>query len=72
MRGETIIKKISAYEGKLNLKWNSNGENNYSILKPISTNSNSYLHLEGLTIMNTEINLLSVSPGYKKMKKFMQ
>ena len=59
LKGETIIKKISAYEGKLNLKWNSNGENNYSILKPISTNSNSYLHLEGLTIMNTEINIES-------------
>ena len=42
LKGETIIKKISAYEGKLNLKWNTNGENNYSILKPISTNSNSY------------------------------
>lgn len=59
LKGETIIKKISAYEGKLNLKWNTNGENNYSILKPISTNSNSYINLEGLTIMNTEINIES-------------
>ena len=59
LKGETIIKKISAYEGKLNLKWNTNGENNYSILKPISTNSNSYFNLEGLTIMNTEINIES-------------
>lgn len=59
LKGETIIKKISAYEGKLNLKWNTNGENNYSILKPISTNSYSYINLEGLTIMNTEINIES-------------
>ena len=59
LKGETIIKKISAYEGTLNLKWNTNGENNYSILKPISTNSNSYINLEGLTIMNTEINIES-------------
>ena len=40
LKGETIIKKISAYEGKLNLIWNANGENNYSSLKPTSTNSN--------------------------------
>ena len=59
LKGETIIKKISAYEGKLNLIWNANGENNYSILKPTSTNSNSYINLEGLTIMNTEINIES-------------
>ena len=59
LKGETIIKKISAYEGKLNLIWNANGENNYSILKPISTNSNAYINLEGLTIMNTEINIES-------------
>lgn len=59
LKGETKIKKISAYEGKLNLKWNTNGENNYSILKPRSTNSNSYINLEGLTIMNIEINIES-------------
>ena len=59
LKGETIIKKISAYEGKLNLKWNTNGENNYSILKPISTNSNSYINLEGLIMMNIDINIES-------------
>tara|TARA_Y100000385_G_scaffold155372_1_gene161104 strand:- start:1955 stop:4459 length:2505 start_codon:yes stop_codon:yes gene_type:complete len=59
LKGETMIKKISAYEGKLNLKWNSKGENNYSILKPVLTNSNSYINLKGLTIMNTEINIQS-------------
>lgn len=52
-----ILRSISAYEGKLNLKWGADGDNNYNIFKGDSVNSNAYIDLKSLTLMNTEITM---------------
>ncbi len=57
LKGETILRSISAFEGELNLRWDKNGVNNYSILKKDSSNSNSYINLKELTLMNTAITI---------------
>lgn len=57
LKENIILRSISAYEGKLNLKWGSDGDNNYSIFKEKSGNSNAYIDLKRLTLMNTEITI---------------
>lgn len=57
LKGDIILRSISAYEGKLNLKWGADGDDNYTIFKEHSGNSNAYINLKSLTLMNTQITM---------------
>ncbi|HAB31941.1 MAG TPA: hypothetical protein DCE13_05285 [Cryomorphaceae bacterium] len=57
LRGETVLQRMTLSNGALNLRWNEDGSNNYSIVKVDSNETSTSMDLRGLTLLNTHIAL---------------
>jgi hypothetical protein len=56
LREETVLRRVTAQNGLLKLRWEED-ENNFSILKADSSQTDSYLDLKGFSLLNSRIHL---------------
>lgn len=56
LRGETVLRRVTAQNGLVNLRWEEE-QNNFSILKEDSAQTESYVELQGLTMLNAKFHL---------------
>lgn len=58
IRGTYILQRITLSDGRLKLRWNKDGTNNYGIFKEDSSETaQAAVQLDGVTILNTKITL---------------
>ncbi|MGA1364823.1 MAG: hypothetical protein ACO31C_07775, partial [Schleiferiaceae bacterium] len=58
VRGTYILQRITLQDGRLKLRWNEDGSNNYGIFKEDSASTGTAaVQLDGVTVLNTKITL---------------
>lgn len=58
VRGTYILQRITLKDGRLKLRWNEDGTNNYSIFKEDSASTGqTAVQLDGVTVLNTKVTL---------------
>lgn len=57
LRGETVLRRVTVSDGALKLRWEADGRTNFDILQADSTQSTSYVDLQGCTLLNARIHL---------------
>lgn len=58
VRGTYILQRITLKDGRLKLRWNEDGTNNYGIFKEdSSTTAQAAVQLDGVTVLNTWVTL---------------